>query len=176
MAWLADGLEATAVCTGAAPSIANVKEQLRPLSADEASIESIEYDGESPGDRTLRISFSEKTRFDVRPGSDNNSLRVRVFLEPAADNSDRADATASTRLQRRPAVPGPDYVINLESWQRPPVTADMPKIALPKDKRVDDAAAFGARGKEFVDVVVLDRDPRAYEVAVDAMTLVKNAR
>jgi tetratricopeptide (TPR) repeat protein len=129
-------LETTSVCTGAAPSIADTKELIRPMSADDASIESIEYDGESPGDKTLRISFSEKTRFDVRPGSDNNSLRVRVFLEPAADSSDRADATASTRLQRRPAVPGPDYVINLESWQRPPVTADMPRIALPKDKRV----------------------------------------
>ena len=129
-------LETTTVCTGAAPSIADTKELIRPMAADDASIESIEYDGESPGDKLLRISFSEKTRFDVRPGSDNNSLRVRVFLEPAADDGDRVDATASTRLQRRPVAPGPDYVINLESWQRPPATADMPKIALPEDKRV----------------------------------------
>ena len=49
---------------------------------------------------------------------------------------DQADRTAETRLQRRSTVPEPDYVINLESWQRPPATADMPKIALPKDKRV----------------------------------------
>jgi tetratricopeptide (TPR) repeat protein len=39
-------------------------------------------------------------------------------------------------LQRRPVAPGPDYVITLESWLRPPATADMPKIALPEDKRV----------------------------------------
>jgi tetratricopeptide (TPR) repeat protein len=129
-------LETTTVCTGAAPSIADTKELIRPMSADDAGIESIEYDGESPGERTLRISFSEKMRFDVRPGTENNSLRVRVFLQPAADSNDQADATASTRLQRRPKVPGPGYVINLESWQRPPATADMPKIALPEDKRV----------------------------------------
>ena len=129
-------LEATTVCTGAAPSIASVKEQLRPLSADEASIESIEYDGESPGNQVLRINFTDNVRFDVRPGPETNALRVRIFTQSGNDTDDQADRTAETRLQRRPAVPGPDYVINLESWQRPPATADMPKIALPKDKRV----------------------------------------
>ena len=53
-------LESTTVCTGAAPSIADVKEQIRPLSADAASIESIEYDGETPGNRTLRINFTRR--------------------------------------------------------------------------------------------------------------------
>jgi tetratricopeptide (TPR) repeat protein len=129
-------LETTTVCTGAAPSIADIRELIRPMSADDASIESIEYDGESPGNKTLRINFSEKTRFDVRPGTENNSLRVRVFLEPAAEAGASADGATETRLQRRSTVPGTDYVINLESWQRPPVTADMPKIALPADKRI----------------------------------------
>ena len=129
-------LEATSVCTGAAPSIANVKEQHRPLSADEAGIESIEYDGESPGNQVLRINFTDTVRFDVRPGPDTNVLQVRVFLQSGADSGTSAENRAATRLQRQPTVAGPEYVINLESWQRPPVTADMPKIALPKDKRV----------------------------------------
>ena len=129
-------LETTTVCTGAAPSIANVKEQHRPLAADEAAIESIEYDGESPGNKVLRITFTNKVRFDVRSGTDANALRVRVFLQPAASDGTSSQNRAETRLQRQPVVAGPDYVINLESWQRRPVTADMPRIALPKDKRV----------------------------------------
>ena len=129
-------LEATTVCTGAAPSIANVKEQLRPLSADEAGIESIEYDGESPGNQILRINFTDRVRFDVRPGPETNALQVRVFLQSAADSDSSAESRPAARLQRQPVVAGAEYVINLESWQRPPVTADMPKIALPKDKRV----------------------------------------
>ena len=129
-------LEATTVCTGAAPSIANVKEQHRPLSADDAAIESIEYDGESPGSQVLRINFTENMRFDVRPGEDRNMLYVRVFVQRDSTSADRGDGAAATRLQRRPVAPGPDYVINLESWQRPPATADMPRIALPEDKRV----------------------------------------
>ena len=129
-------LEATTVCTGAAPSIANVKEQHRPLSADEASVESIEYDGESPGNQLLRINFTDEVRFDVRAGPEPDALRVRVFAQSDTGTDSPADRTVETRLQRRPAAPGPDYVINLESWQRPPATADMPKINLPRDKRV----------------------------------------
>ena len=129
-------LETTTVCTGAAPSIADIRELIRPMSADDASIESIEYDGESPGNKTLRINFSEKTRFDVRPGTESNSLLVRVFVEPAAEARASDDGAMSTRLQRRARTPGPHYVINLESWQRPPVTADMPKIDLPAGKRI----------------------------------------
>ena len=129
-------LETTTVCTGAAPSIADTRELIRPMSADDASIESIEYDGESPGNKTLRINFSEKTRFDVRPGTESNSLLVRVFVEPAAEVRASEDGAMSTRLQRRTMTPGPDYVIYLESWQRPPVTADMPKIDLPAGKRI----------------------------------------
>ncbi len=129
-------LESTTVCTGAAPSIADVKEQLRPVSADAASIGSIEYDGESPGNRTLRINFTEQVRFDVHPGEDRNRLFLRVFAQSDATTTELGELAAGTRLQRRPTAPGPDYVINLESWQRPPATADMPKIDLPDDKRI----------------------------------------
>ena len=129
-------LESTTVCTGAAPSIADVKEQLRPVSADAASIGSIEYDGESPGNRTLRINFTGQVRFDVRPGEDRNRLFLRVFAQSDAATAELGELAAGTRLQRRPGAPGPDYVINLESWQRPPATADMPEIDLPDDKRI----------------------------------------
>ena len=129
-------LESTPVCTGAAPSIADVKEQHRPLSADEASIESIEYDGESPGNRILRINFSERVRFDVIANPERNAIQVRVFPQAAAATSEPSSNAAATRLQRRPVTTGPGYVINLESSQRPPATADMPKLALPANKRV----------------------------------------
>ena len=129
-------LESTPVCTGAAPSIADVKEQHRPLSADEARIESIEYDGESPGNRILRINFSERVRFDVDAGSDRNAIRVRVFAQAAAETTETSSTAAATRLQRRPVATGPNYVINLESSQRPPATADMPELAVPADKRL----------------------------------------
>ncbi len=129
-------LESTPVCIGAPPSIADVKEQHRPLSADDAGIESIEYDGESPGNRILRINFAERVRFDVVAGSERNAIHVRVFAQPAANAGEPANAGAPTRLQRQPVEPGPEYVINLESWLRPPATADMPKLVLPADKRV----------------------------------------
>ena len=129
-------LEATTVCTGAAPGIAKIKEQLRPLSADEARVESIEYDGESPGNQSLRINFTEKVRFDVRQADDRDMLLVRVFLAAAGTSEPRADKTAATRLQRRSLMPEPGFVINLESWQRPPAAADMPDIPLPRDKKV----------------------------------------
>jgi tetratricopeptide (TPR) repeat protein len=129
-------LESTPVCSGAAPSIADIKEQHRPLSADSASIESIEYDGESPGNRILRVNFSERVRFDVRTGAERNAIYVRIFAQATSDSAEPASDAAPTRLQRQHVVPEPDYVINLESWQRPPATADMPKIALAAGKRV----------------------------------------
>ena len=58
-------LETTSVCTGVPPSAADVKEQHRPLAADIARLESIEYDGEVNGDRFLRLNFTETVRFDV---------------------------------------------------------------------------------------------------------------
>ena len=66
---------------------------------------------------------------------------MRVFSQPGDSAAGRDDRAAETRLQRRPDAPGAGYVINLESWQRPPATADMPKIAVPKDKRVFVASA-----------------------------------
>ncbi len=129
-------IEATTVCMGAAPSIARIKEQLRPLSADQASIESIEYDGESPGNASLRINFTETVRFDVRQDEDRDTLLVRVFFATAGTPEPRTDTAAATRLQRRSLPPGPGFVINLESWQRPPAAADMPNIQLPAGKKV----------------------------------------
>ena len=129
-------LESTPVCSGAAPSIADLKEQHRPLSADDAGIESIEYDGESPGNRILRINFTERVRFDVISNSDRNAIHVRVFAQAAAETTGTSSSAAATRLQRRPVPTGPGFVINLESSQRPPATADMPTLKLPADKHV----------------------------------------
>ena len=91
-------LETTTVCTGAAPSIANVKEQHRPLSADAASVESIEYDGESPGNQVLRVNFTRPVRFDVRAGMDRNAIDIRVFAEPDADSGEPATSVSGSPL------------------------------------------------------------------------------
>jgi tetratricopeptide (TPR) repeat protein len=120
-------LETTSVCTGVPPSAADVKEQHRPLSADVARLESIEYNGEVPGDRYLRLDFAETVRFDVNAADD--TIKVRVFPIGAASAADVRDSeTQASRMKRQPEEPGPRYVINLQSEQRPFATADMPQL------------------------------------------------
>jgi tetratricopeptide (TPR) repeat protein len=120
-------LETTSVCTGAAPTAADVKEQHRPLAADVARLESIEYDGEVPGDRFLRLNFTETVRFDV--DAKNDTIRVRVFPIGAAAAADsRQSQPQASRMVQRSSGPQTHYVINLQSEQRPFATADMPQL------------------------------------------------
>ena len=127
-------LETTPVCTGVPPSAADTKEQHRPLAADVARLESIEYDGEVTGDRLLRLNFTETVRFDV--DASNDTIRVRVFPIGAAAAADvRQPQVQASRMVQRPAGPRPQYVINLQSEQRPFATADMPELGL-ADKQV----------------------------------------
>jgi tetratricopeptide (TPR) repeat protein len=138
-------LETTSVCTGAAPTAADTKEQHRPLAADVARLESIEYDGEIAGDRFLRLNFTETVRFDVDAA--NDAIRVRVFPIGAAAASDvrRSQPTAS-RMVQRPVGPQSRYVINLQSEQRPFATADMPQLELAGTQVfVTEATIEGAR-------------------------------
>jgi tetratricopeptide (TPR) repeat protein len=138
-------LETTSVCTGAAPTAANVKEQHRPLAADVARLESIEYDGEIPGDRSLRLNFTETVRFDVDAA--NDTIRIRVFPIGAAAAADSRQSQGQVSRQiPQPAEPTSSYVINLQSEQRPFATADMPQLDIAGTKVfVTEATIEGAR-------------------------------
>ena len=133
-------LELTTVCAGAPPAVALSREQHRPMAAETAMLDSIEYDGQSPGGEYLRLNFLEAVRFDIVQDDRTNWITVRVFPEqlakPVAAVAEPAPAPAPSRMVRRQDPPPPKYVINLESWERPPTTADMPVVAATNNKTV----------------------------------------
>lgn len=130
-------IEPTTICTGAPPSVALSREQLRPVAADDAWLDTIEYAGESPGHEHLLLTFSEKVRFEVRPASVSSSISIRIFGPAVESTPARATAAAdrgkvSRRVQHETAPP-PRYVLNLQSSTRRPAAADLPQIGLPAD-------------------------------------------
>ena len=127
-------IETTTVCAGAPPTVALSVEQHRPVAADDAFLDSIEYDGQMPGGEYLRLNFVKDVRFDVVQDARSNWITVRVFAEQPEPAPVAAVADTSRRMVRRTAEPAAMYVINLESRERPPATADLPAIALPEDK------------------------------------------
>jgi tetratricopeptide (TPR) repeat protein len=130
-------LDPTTICTGAPPTVALSKELLRPVTADDAWLDTIEYFGESPGSEHLILTFTDEVRFDVRPSNAADAITVRVF-GPAAEAMSAPVATpverreVSQRVQRETDAP-PRYVVNLQSSARRPATADLPSIGLPAD-------------------------------------------
>ena len=129
-------LELTTVCAGAPPTVALSREQHRPPAAELAWLDSIEYDGQSPGAEYLRLNFLEEVRFDVVQDNRSNWITIRVFPQQIVESTAAVAEPAASRMVRRPEPPPPRYVVNLESWQRPPAAADMPFVALPDDKTV----------------------------------------
>jgi hypothetical protein len=129
-------LELTTVCAGAPPSVALSREQHRPTAADLAMLDSIEYDGQSPGAETLRLNFVEEVRFDVVQDTSSNWITIRVFPQQIMEATAAATPPVARRMVRRPEPPPTRYVVNLESWQRPPALADLPAIELPDDRTV----------------------------------------
>ena len=129
-------LDPTTICTGAPPTVALTKEMLRPVNADDAWLDSIEYFGESPGSEHLLLTFSDEVRFNVLPSNASDSIRVRIFgpaIEMAPTNAaPAADRRDVSRRVEQDAV-APRYVVNLQSSVRRPATADMPAMGLPAD-------------------------------------------
>lgn len=127
-------LEPTTICTGAAPTVALGREQMRPPGAEDAWLDLVEYSGESPGNEYLLLTFTEEVRFDVRPVDASGSISIRVF-GPAIDTVLNQPAPAgepgriSHEVDRSPAAP--KFVINLQSSERQPATADLPTVTLP---------------------------------------------
>ena len=124
-------LESTGVCVGVSPEIAKSREQYRPAAADDAKIVSIEYDGESFRDPLLRINFSEAVRFEIRPALGNNSITRAGLPENAVATPVAATPPAGARRVQRAGVTQRPFVINLESSQRRPTSADLPDLSLP---------------------------------------------
>jgi tetratricopeptide (TPR) repeat protein len=123
-------LDATQVCTGAAPSIAFNREQHRPIDADTARLLSLEYDGDAPEGQILRFNFSEEVHFEVIEPVGNDTIAVQVRFNEEKRTTAREDNTSTSRLVQNGDGAPPRYVINLESSVRLPATADMPDITL----------------------------------------------
>ncbi len=128
-------IEATSICAGVSPTIANSNQLFRPQAADSAWISSIDYVGESAVDRHLRLTFTRAVRFDVRQISPD-SFSIKVFTEastPAPVDSGRGAATRRVDVAVKPE---PRFVINLQSSLRAPTQAEVPRISTTAGKRV----------------------------------------
>lgn len=102
-------LELTTVCAGAPPSVALSREQHRPTAADLAMLDSIEYDGQSPGAETLRLNFVEEVRFDVVQDTSSNWITIRVFPQQIVKATAAAAPPVARRMVRRPEPPPTRY-------------------------------------------------------------------
>jgi SPOR domain len=129
-------LESSNICTGAAPGIARIREQHRPIGADAAKLVGIEYDGDSPTGQVLRFDFSEEVHFDAVRSVNDNTIMVQISLTSSQQPAARPTEGSTGRLVPRPVLAAPGYVINLESSQRPPATADVPALPSLGDKQV----------------------------------------
>ena len=97
-------IETTTVCRGS-PDLANRRELHRPLDADAALLDSIEYDGETVGGRSLRFDFDEVVTYQVSAGAGNDSVTVRVFAKTS--NATRSSTDTGQGARRvAPARPG----------------------------------------------------------------------
>ena len=128
-------LEATSICRGVAPSMADTQEMFRPQAADDADLVHIEYDGRAPGTKFLHLSFADDVNVFVSGGHNNDVITVRVLLDRSEDALDTPVAAAPGRQVQRPADET-RFVINLESSLRYPATADIPVMTLEKDQKL----------------------------------------
>ncbi len=139
-------IEPTTVCTGAPPSVALARQLHRPRDADKASIDLIEYDGQSLGSESLRVSFTRDVRFDVRSSNGGNTLTIRVFEPSRVDAPEAVDTQATPRSTSRLVRNGADaqrqYVINIASMNRRPVAADIPELVLAEGSQIVVAEAM----------------------------------
>ncbi len=122
-------IESTSVCNGVSPLAAIAHERFRPASSGLASLIDIEYDGDSTAQKEVRLNFSEDVSFGIEPFASARHIIVRVNLgssNQAAIVS--ADNTRVSRRVQRPELTQTRYVINLQSSERPPATADFPRL------------------------------------------------
>ena len=128
-------LEATSICRGVPPSMANTQEMYRPQAADDAELVHVEYDGKSPGTKYLHLSFAEEVSVLVSGGHNSDAIIVRV-LHNSSETARTASTAGTAGRQVQRAVDETRFVINLESSQRYPATADIPVMTLEKDQKL----------------------------------------
>jgi tetratricopeptide (TPR) repeat protein len=128
-------LEATSICRGVPPSMANTQEMYRPQAADDAELVHVEYDGNSPGTKYLHLSFADEVNVLVSGGHNSDVIIVRVLNDRSDDSPAAPPAVTPGRQVQRP-VDETRFVINLESSQRYPATADIPVMTLAKDQKL----------------------------------------
>ena len=92
-------LEPTTICHGVSPTLADSRAMHRPIAADEAGLLHIEYDGERPGEKQLRLSFSGEAHFLVTTAEMSQTLVVRVLHTPK-QQKESADAITDGESNR----------------------------------------------------------------------------
>jgi len=129
-------IEVTSLCYGVPPSVAEGREMIRPLGADEIGLGQLEYIGDMAGSRVVRLEFDQPvTVMPPRRGS-SRLLSLRVIPKKASGEAQVAAASAPGRRIERPAPAATRYVINLESSQRYPAAGDIPSIRLEGKQRL----------------------------------------
>jgi len=107
-------VESTAICNGVSPTIANTREQHRPLKADLAKLVEVTYDGDTSAGQSLTLAFSETVSFDIVHRGTSNDMVIRVYLNKVAEVPRLNSGATGTRVERGPESKSL-YVINLSS-------------------------------------------------------------
>ena len=84
----------------------------------------------------MRLDFSEDVRFDLVQSLNDNTITIHITFDADAPPKDQAESTSTSRQVNRSAAAETKYVINLESSQRPPATADFPSLKLEDDTEI----------------------------------------
>jgi tetratricopeptide (TPR) repeat protein len=129
-------LEATSICRGVPPSMADTQEMFRPQAADDADLVHVEYDGRAPGTKFLHLSFAEEVNVLVSGGHSNDVITVRVLNDHPGEQPATSATASPGRQVQRPVEEAARFVINLESSQRYPATADIPVMTLEKGQKL----------------------------------------
>lgn len=129
-------LEPTSICRGVPPSAADSQEMHRPLNADDAELLHIEYDGNMPGTKYLRLSFASEVNVLVSGGSNTGIIVVRVLHDSSDNSRDVSRGVSPGRQVQAQSGDLARFVINLESSQRYPATGDIPVISLEKNQKL----------------------------------------
>lgn len=129
-------LEPTSICRGVPPMVADGREMHRPLSADDAGLLHIEYDGHMPGEKFLKLGFAAPVTALVSAEPVSDTLSIRIIH--AADTATGAPEAVEDpgRQVRRVTAPQARYVINLESSERYPAPSEIPVMTLQKDQKL----------------------------------------
>ena len=120
-------LEATTICNGVSPLVAQSREQFRPLQADLVNLQEIIYDGNASGGQILTLVFGEAVDYEVLHSGTANSLTVRLHLQPPVTSALSQSGVGGVRVEK-PAEAQSAYVINLSSSRQAHAESDMSAV------------------------------------------------